>query len=272
MDTVTHRVQPEEIEWMLQQHPFIHDPDQLQVHYGLDSLQMIAAFHEQHCEHLLPLLAWPGIATRWKLFLEWQGSHPCLDGLESAFSEFANHLGRLTTYRAIALTKSEFQQIQALNTILPTGRLKMDAATLTDYVRREGIRNVLDMRMRHISSFPYDPSLSLHDHPEIAVCIAEGYLQPPERSIYRFELYLPIIEIIGWRMCDVNGLQDWFCHRGVWFDPTNPRTERFTLFEIPLLSARCKSIRVFNDFEEVSDYLLPFAEEQGRLRGVMKLV
>src|SRR6185312_14970821 len=106
------------------------------------------------------------------------------------------HLGRLTTYRALALTEDEFQQIQSLDSILPSGRLKTDAAMLVDYVRLEGIRKVIDTRMRQIHCLLYDPSLSLHDHPETAVCIAEGYMAHPERLIYRFELDLPVIEIM----------------------------------------------------------------------------
>jgi hypothetical protein len=126
--------------------------------------------------------------------------------------------------------------------------------------------------MCNIGTFPYDPSLSLHDHPETAVCIAEGYMLPPERLIYRIELDVPLIEVVGWRMCDVDGSEHWFEHRGIWFDTTNPRTERFMLYEIPWFTLRCKSVRVFATHEEVQNYLRPFAEEQDRLRQFSPLV
>jgi hypothetical protein len=262
----------EEVRYLLQHSSFVHDPAQRLVDYGDEAEQMVAAFRDKRREPLLPLLAWPGVATRWKTFLEWlETTNENSTNLVDVFLAFAGYLGRLTSYRALALTEKEFSAIQETDSILPSGRLKTDAATLTSYVRQDGVRKVLLTRMCDIGTFKYDPSLSLHDHPETAVCIAEGYMQLPERVIYRMELDLPVIEIIGWRMCDVGGSQQWFEHRGVWFDSTNPRTERFVLYEIPLLSLRCRSVRVFATHEEVRDYLRPFAQEQDNLRQTSRL-
>jgi hypothetical protein len=43
-------------------------------------------------------------------------------------------------------------------------------------------------------------------------------------------------------MCDVDGSEHWCNHRGIWFDTTNPRTERFMLYEIPWFAKRCRSV------------------------------
>lgn len=243
-----------------------HDPSQLRVDYGEEAEAMIEAVTTAGRHELLPLLAWPGVATRWPLLLEWAENKALGGSAEDNFYAFAEHLGRQTTYRALALTADEFAQILSTDTLLATGRLKADAAAVAAYLRVEGIRKVLDLRLRRIGALRLDPSMSLHDHPETAVCVAEAYMQPPERRIYRFELDLPVIEILGWRIQDVNGQEDWFLHRGIWFDPINPRTERFTLLEIPFFNARCKSIRIFETTAEVGDYLLPFVEEQAARR------
>lgn len=260
-------IQDKEVQWLLRQRPLVHDPEQLQVDYGDEAQCMLAVFSEKKREPLLPLLAWPGIATRWQSFLGWlETTNEATTDPVPVLTTFARYLGRLTSYRALALTEKEYLVIRQGDSILPSGRLKTDAATLASYVRQEGIRKILYTRMCHIGTFKYDPSLSLHDHPETAVCIAEGYMQAPERLLYRLELDVPLIEVIGWRMCDVDGSEHWFEHRGIWFDTTNPRTERFMLYEIPWFSMRCRSVRVFATHEEVQDYLRPFALEQDRLR------
>jgi hypothetical protein len=260
-------VYEKEVQWMLQQRLLVHDPQQLQVDYGDETAHMVAAFREKKREPFLPLLALPGIATRWQTFLGWvDATDTATMDLVHVFAAFARHMGRLTSYRALALTEEEYSIMQQDDSILPSGRLKTNAETLASYVRKEGVRRILYTRMCRIDTFQYDPSMSLHDHPETAVCIAEGYMQPPERLIYRFELDVPAIEVLGWRMCDVDGSEHWFNHRHIWFDTTNPRTERFMLYEIPWFSMRCKSVRVFATHEEVQDYLHPFALEQDRLR------
>jgi hypothetical protein len=260
-------IHTKEVQWMLRQRPLVHDPEQLRVDYGEEASHMLAAFREKKRGPLLPLLAWPGIATRWRSFHGWlDTTNDATTDLASVFAAFAQYLGRLTSFRALALTEKEYSAIQQLDSIPPSGRLKTDATTLANYVRKEGIRKILYTRMCRIGAFPYDPSLSLHDHPETAVCIAEGYMLPPERLIYRMELDVPMIEVVGWRMCDVDGSEHWFEHRGIWFDTTNPRTERFMLYEIPWFSLRCRSVRVFASHEEVQDYLRPFGQEQDRQR------
>ena len=272
MEEVPGSIRAEEIEWLLSQCSMVHTPDQLRTDYGQEADRVVEAFESRGRADLLPLLSCPGIGTRWTLFLEWLadlggGRGPGSD-LRAIFEAFAQSLGRLTTYRALALAEAGYEALKRADSILCTGRLKADSDVVAAYLRQEGLRSVLDRRMRNMGALRYDPSLSLHDHPETAVGVAEGYLHPPEQLLYRFELDLPAIEIIGWRMRDVNGDREWFLHRGIWYDPTNPRTERFALLEIPFFAARCKSTRIFSTMAEVSDYLLPFAEEQARLRQI----
>ncbi|MCA1596915.1 MAG: hypothetical protein LC772_10900, partial [Chloroflexi bacterium] len=254
------RVDSAEIARMLERSPLVHDPQQLHIDYGDQAQEMTDALAAGGPD-LLPLLACPGIATRWRSLLDWAAVRAA-GTLKERFTAFAEHLGRLTTYRALALTDDEYWQICSADTLTPTGRLKADSSPVLEYLRGEGIRKILDRRLRDMSALRLDPSMSLHDHPETAVCVAEGYMRPPERKIYRFELDLPVIETLGWRIRDVNGQKDWFLHRGIWFDPSNPRTERFALLEIPFFNARCKSLRTFDSAIEVGDYLMPFAEEQ----------
>ncbi len=255
-----------EVRWMMKQRALVHDTDQLRIDYGEEARDMLYAFHERKRDSFLPLLAWPGIATRWQVFLSWLDYAQPPNDLSSVFWEFARYLGRLTSYRALALTADEYAVILSKDSIFSSGHLKTDATTLANFVHKEGIRKILHRRMCNIGAFPYDPSLSLHDHPETAVCIAEGYMKVPNRLIYLIEIDVPVIEVIGWRMCDVDGWEGWFKHRGIWFDTTNPRTERFMLFEIPWFSLRCKCVRIFREHEEVEDYLRLFAEEQARRR------
>lgn len=265
-------VDPSEVAWLLQEWPPSYDPSQLWTDYGQEAATMLDTFHRQQRDEFLPLLAVPGVATRWRVFLEWMQTGPELrDNLADVFVHFAQFLGRLPSHRALALTAGEYESIRAADAIVPSGRLRTDAATLKTYLRTEGVRKIIHTRMCNIGAFQYDPSLSLHDDPETAVCIAEGYMEPPDRFIYCMELSVPVIETVGWRMCDVDGWKGWFEHRGIWFDTTNPRTERFVFLQIPGLGRRCQSVRVFKGHREVQKYLRPFAKQQERLRKASSL-
>jgi hypothetical protein len=126
-----------EIQWMLQQCSLAHDPGQLRLDYGDEVPCMLRAFREKKREPLLPLLAWPGIATRWQTFIAWlDRTTETTSDLASVFTAFAHHLGRVTSYRALALTETEYAAIQRLDSILPSGRLKTDAKTLANFVRK----------------------------------------------------------------------------------------------------------------------------------------
>lgn len=255
-----------EIEWMLSNCSLRHDAWQLRIDYGEEAEQMLDAFEAAATRDLLPLLAWHGIGTRWRYFLEWFRDASPSGDLEELFAAFAQHLGRLTSYRALALTEGQYQAQEMGDAIVASGAFKTDEATLRAYCKQQGLRQVLEKRINQPGALTYDPSLSLHDYPETAVSVAAGYLKPGQNFVYRFELDLPLIETVGWRMCDVNGWVGWFSHRGIWHDPTNPRTERFLLLAVPFLSQRCPSVRRFNTQEEIEEYVRPFIEQQDGLR------
>ncbi len=262
-------VREDEIGWILRQCPLVHDPTQLRIDYPEEADSISAGFRERGLERFLPLLAWPGVATRWRLFLDWLDASRHAPGeLPDVLTGFARRLGRLTSYRALALTSTEFETFWKADSLLPTGRLHADAATLRKFLQIQGVRSVIRARVDGPGSLPLDPSLSLHDHPETAVCVAAGRLEPPDRVVYRLELDLPAIETLGWRLCDVTGRAEWFRFRDIWFDGADPRTERFMLLEIPRLGRRCRSVRTFETPEEIGEYLRPFAEEQERRRAL----
>lgn len=91
---------------------------------------------------------------------------------------------------------------------------------------------------------------------------------------------IPKIETLGYNVCEVQGFSDvakkfatgrvqheiWFKHRGVWFDGTLERTERYLLYEIPFLKERCKNIKVFKTNEAINKAVLPFKEKQQALK------
>jgi len=199
------------------------------------------------------------------MLLQWLERSRVSGDLEEVFAAFGQELGRLTSYRALALTEEQAQAIWEADTLVPSGRLKTDAKMLREYLQEQGLRQILEKRINRLGALKYDPSLSLHDYPETAVSVASDHSEFPHKAIYRFEVEVPVIETVGWRMCDVNGWTGWFRHRNIWHDPNNPRTERFMLMELPFFAARCKSVRIFTSEEEVADYLWPFGVQQQRL-------
>ncbi len=55
-------------------------------------------------------------------------------------------------------------------------RLRTDEKTIQEIVQKKGVRFVLYARLYiGLGLLEYDPSLSLHDDPETALCIASGY-------------------------------------------------------------------------------------------------
>lgn len=86
---------------------------------------------------------------------------------EAAFRGFANELGRVTSYRALALTQSQFEFIQHNNSIWSSGRLKADVQTVEKVIKEHGYKKVFYARLYiGLGLLKYDPSLSLHDDPE----------------------------------------------------------------------------------------------------------
>eukprot|EP00455_Lapot_gusevi_P032303 TRINITY_DN3522_c0_g1_i3.p1 TRINITY_DN3522_c0_g1~~TRINITY_DN3522_c0_g1_i3.p1 ORF type:complete len:306 (-),score=45.02 TRINITY_DN3522_c0_g1_i3:233-1150(-) len=280
-------VAPVEIDWMLAKRPLVFSWDQLVTDYKESKANEIKAAFEQATadfasspeskqeerkfEQFLACLSWPGVGTRWRPFLQYLISRPVgafpSSPLE-AFTGFANHLGRVSSYRSLALSSDAYQRIVSEDSIWPSGRLKTDADTLLSVVNRHGIAKVAYARL-YISQMrrligPFDPSLSLHDDAETSVCIASGYVDYENgMKIYTMEMSVPLIEVLGMRVCDVAPHQHrWFNFRGIEFDSQDERTERYALFEIPFYSARLQALRTFDSDEAVTSFLRPFKQLQ----------
>ncbi len=96
--------------------------------YGsVQAREMVAALWKQDVSiSLWSLLYWPGIGTRWKEFVD----HVCKESEEHSHSRkdvlrnFATACGRVTTYRALALTEQEYDNILAADCIVPSGEAR----------------------------------------------------------------------------------------------------------------------------------------------------
>ncbi|KAF0973667.1 hypothetical protein FDP41_007054 [Naegleria fowleri] len=245
---------------------------QLQHDYTEDTAQhMIQLFSASSgLDKFLPCLHIPGIGTRYLLFHSFLSQLQQEEDLSQltprkAFLRFANYLGRTRSYRALALTEDEYNKILQQDSIHPTGRLKTTRENVEQMVQQYGIWKICHARL-YIGQrmVPYDPSLSLHDHPETATCIAKGYMSLPHRKIYLMELQIPLIEVLGFKVKDVSYTPQkrWFYFGKIWFDSFDEATERYTLYEIPFLSKRLMKVRVFEDSNEVENFLQPFRESQ----------
>ncbi len=71
--------------------------------------------------YLTTVAAWYGVGSRWKEFFEWVQHHQQLSAMD-AFKQFGNHLGRVTTYRALSLDNNGLETIQNNDSIWPSGR------------------------------------------------------------------------------------------------------------------------------------------------------
>jgi len=260
-----------EVEWMVSQRPLIHSEKQLAVDYGeQEAKTMIKQFEEAKLKKFLPCLAWPGLATRWKQFLAWLIQID--EQKRSSFSEkealkqFGIHLGRVVSYRALAITDEQYGSIVSQNAIVPSGRLKTDAKILRDLVNRVGVKHVCYARLYiGLGLLPFDPSLSLHDDGETAVCIASGYMKLPTKRVHLMKLSVPLVEVLGYTVAEVQDPENaavWFEHRGIWFDSRLERTERYTLYEIPWYKERLLELKIFNSKQEIVAYLQSFKDAQ----------
>ncbi len=131
------RVSSKEIDWMLAQRALKLDEKQLATDYG-DKLApaMIKAISalggKEYTEVAVPCLMWPGVGTRWKQFIEFVtsrygtgtgggsgGSGGGATKLPSTgrevLTEFANSLGRVVSYRSLALTQEQKKTIDSAN-------------------------------------------------------------------------------------------------------------------------------------------------------------
>ena len=260
----------EEIEQMLKNRPLIYDKNQLVQDYGEEIYDQIKkAFKLNEFEAFLPCLNYPGVGTRWKEFLNYLKETKTHKTSKEAFIGFANHLGRVTSYRALSITKQQLKNIKEANEIFPTGRLRTTEDILKQTVDKHGVFFICNARL-YIGRglVKYDPSVSLHDDPETAVCIANGYTSS-EKKIHLFKLDAPKIEACGYVLKDVqdeNSRHNWFKFSGVWFDSRLERTERYVLYGIPFLKERLLELKVFETKEEIIEFIRPYKEIQQKLK------
>ena len=204
----------------------------------------------------------------------------------------------MSSYRALALTESEFESIKFLNEIVPTGQLRASLKEMKDIVNEHGITRITVARLyiSHLSEWiGLDPSLSLHDDFETALCISQTYFNEKNKKfVYLMEMDVPKIMSMGWKVVDVqnkaylvdqryakkiaakkerknkgkNNKQTdrWFGHNDVYFDAYNERTERQLLFAIPFFKERCKSIKIFKSKQKLREAIEPFKIRQQKLK------
>mmetsp|Transcript_65169 Transcript_65169/g.103231 ORF Transcript_65169/g.103231 Transcript_65169/m.103231 type:complete len:338 (-) Transcript_65169:121-1134(-) len=277
-----------EIEWMAHQRQLVFSRPQLHRDYG----EKIAATIVQSIETVgMPLeiagaLAWPGIGTRWKRFISWWQHLQEVDKPSDAYAAlaaFARAVGRVRTYRALALDEDGLKRILQEDEIFPSGRLRpgVDAQHLRRVVEEHGVGKVAVVRLfiKHMPKIGgVDPSISLHDDWQTTSVIASGYATGSKR-VHLFELSVPAIESLGWTLqevaCNYGSLLDpsyadhdpWFCFpspagpEGTWFDATLQRTERYGLYSIPHLRNRLRRLYEFRSVGAIREAVAPFLLE-----------
>jgi len=252
-----------EIKWMLAHRSLSFNINRAELDYGVkEASEMVNSFKEAGLDKFLDCTNWPGIGTRWKIFLQW------LKNLSSkppspliAFEKFAQYLGRVTSFRALSLTTEQFKTIQDLNTIVPTGRLKASEGQVNSMIEKYGVFKIAYARLyigRGLVEF--DPSLSLHDDPETAVTIAGGYLST-DKQVYLMGLSVPKIEFLGYILVDLQDDEEtWFNFRGIYFNARKESTERYCLYEIPFYKERIRKQIILPDNAAVDTFIAPFRE------------
>eukprot|EP00732_Lithocolla_globosa_P004937 Lithocolla_globosa_v1_NODE_4789_length_1366_cov_7.829138.p1 type:complete len:329 gc:universal NODE_4789_length_1366_cov_7.829138:1264-278(-) len=296
-------VSQEEISWMLSKRPLVYSKESLLSDYGEEEAQQMQNAFASIPE-FLGILNYPGVGTRWRVFLEWfenegksmleekkkEGQRKDGD-LRLLFSGFAQFLGRARSYRALALTPEALARIQEVDVIFPSGQLRVDEETLSKIVSQHGVRKIAVARL-YIAALArligHDPSVSLHDDWQTTSCIAAGYASNL-RPVYLFQLSVPVIESLGWRLADVaerapsvlgakyENHERWFnfrtpaSSRGVWFDSDLQETERYGLWGIPFLSKRLERLYRFDSIQQMREAILPFVEHQERLKEKAKV-
>eukprot|EP01001_Neometanema_parovale_P007056 NODE_3380_length_1230_cov_26.087624_g3209_i0.p1 GENE.NODE_3380_length_1230_cov_26.087624_g3209_i0~~NODE_3380_length_1230_cov_26.087624_g3209_i0.p1 ORF type:complete len:346 (+),score=63.92 NODE_3380_length_1230_cov_26.087624_g3209_i0:58-1038(+) len=277
-------VKDDEITWMMRQRPLEADLASLTVDYGAEEAnRMVDQFTGRGLSTCTPALAWPGVGTRWEAFLEHctqlQSQHPdkVAPSPKEAFASFAKSLGRVRTFRALALEADSLKNIIDADEIFPSGRLAHTAEALSNVVKEHGVRKIAVARLfiAHLKRLiGMDPSISLHDEWQITSCIASGYCSYPSKPVYLFEVSVPVVESLGWRLIDVAHRsgdilgpryadhEDWFHFQGVWFDSTRQETERYGLYTVPFLKDRMCSLRKFSTKEALMDSLKPYTLQQ----------
>ncbi len=264
---VDHHVAPDELSWCWRSVPSEFSEDRLKRDLGV-------FFEKQfHFSSLVPpklkrLLHVPGIVSRLEHFTSWLHEQE-LDLMDEnqVLEKFAIFLGRVTTFRALSLTEEEYNGIRAAGVIFSKGRLRETDEKLESRVDKEGLFRICFYRL-YISLMKWaDPSVSLHDDPETALIIASGYVAE-NKKVYLFEVHVPKIWTVGWKLADIQREpgERWFSHRECWFDSTLERTERYTMFGVPL-SSTLKSVRIFDTSQQVEDFVQPFVAKQNELKA-----
>jgi len=257
--------------------------------------EILKTFSDSELMHLLGTLNWPGVGTRWREFVEWckikrggggeEGGVPKTPA--AALRSFGRHLGRVTTYRALAIDDEALQKIWDVDCIFPSGQLRVSAEHLEEVVRMKGLRTVCVARL-FIAQLKrllgHDPSISLHDDWQTTSLIASGYASSL-RKVHLFELSCPKVESIGWTLQEVaeaapsvQGFTHrqhppWFCFsapavpQGIWFDGRMQRTERYGLYGVPFLSKRLSGLFVFQNLQELREAVMPFCKRMASLHA-----
>merc|ERR1740123_2982519 len=288
-------VTEEEFQWMEARRPLIATATTLGLDFGAEmATEIQAAFQEAKLTHLMGSLNWPGVGTRWRSFLEWCQEQPDAEALTPtlALRGFGRALGRVVTFRALALDTVALEGILDADCIYPSGQLRVDAVTLARIVDEKGVQKVCVARLfiAHLRRLlGHDPSISLHDDWQTTSLIASGYSHytskpSSSRRVHLFQVSCPKVESVGWTLQEVaerrvevlgdNKPHDpWFCFpapaypAGVWFDGRLQRTERYGLYGVPFLSQRLQRLVVFNSNEELGVALRPFAEHVNELHS-----
>lgn len=291
-------VSEEEFQWMEARRPLKATLNSLTLDYGPEGAsEMQRDFESAGLSHLLGTLNWPGVGTRWRSFLDW-----CIKGFtakgemppspEAALRGYGRSLGRVKTYRALAIDDEALMRIFTADCIFPSGQLRVGSEELERVVNAKGVQTVCVARLfiSHLKRLlGNDPSISLHDDWQTTSLIASGYaryskLDPSSsRKVHLFELSCPKVESIGWtlqevalrRGCvleDCDGDPDpWFqfpapaVPEGIWFDGRFQRTERYGLYGVPFLAARLSQLYVFDSLQEIGEVVMPFAKRQAEL-------
>eukprot|EP01083_Nonionella_stella_P095538 268238_1 len=304
-------IKPCELEWMISHQPLNYNPKQIQIDLGEEEAVLLfnaintftAMYKNTFNKDIFGALAWNGVVSRWRLFMAFletqftsanaeekkeSNTIPPADAQE-ALLKFGESLGRVVSYRALALTKEQYDSIVFLNEIVPTGQLRASLKEMQEIVNTHGITRITVARLyiSHLSEWiGLDPSLSLHDDCETALCISQTYMsEAAKKYVYLFEMDVPKVMCIGWKVVDVQRkryLVDgkrpkasrqtakqkdrWFGHNGVWFDANQERTERQLLYCIPFLKQRCNKIEIFRTEKELLKRIEPFKHSQQKLK------
>lgn len=303
-----------ELEWMISQKPLIFDKKQCIIDLGQDEANKLfklidefdSKYKNKYNKDILGALAWNGVISRYQEFMQFLNDTYCdntndeekknndndnNDGIlikdaKDALLQFGNKLGRIISYRALALTQPEFESIKFLNEIVPTGQLRASLKEMKDIVDQHGITKITVARLyiSYLSEWiGLDPSLSLHDDAETALTISQTYMsEQQQKFVYLFEMNVPKIMSIGFKVVDVQnkaGLVDkrfadrnnrkkgkqsdrFFDHKSVWFDAYDERTERQLLYSIPFFKQRCQKITIFKTKKELLQRIEPFKKQQ----------